>query len=69
MRQAGTTALTLGKRLINYKKLNIKNKHKQMVRRSLEGDDQSMVCPGVWSELSTLLSQAQQYIMDAQLPS
>ncbi|KAH3731831.1 TFIIH basal transcription factor complex helicase repD subunit [Pelomyxa schiedti] len=45
-------------------KLNIKNKHKQMVRRSLEGDDQFVGCPGVLSELSELLPQAQQSITD-----
>ncbi|KAH3723060.1 hypothetical protein Pelo_18237 [Pelomyxa schiedti] len=35
-----------------------------MVRRSLEGDDQFVGCPGVLSELSELLPQAQQSLTD-----
>ncbi|KAH3765703.1 MORN motif [Pelomyxa schiedti] len=44
--------------------LNEAHKRKYMVMRGLEGDEQLMAHPDVWSQLSELLPHAQQAVMD-----
>ncbi|KAH3722808.1 2-isopropylmalate synthase [Pelomyxa schiedti] len=48
-------------------RLNEEHKHKNMVMRGLEGEEQFMSHPYAWSQLSELLPRAQQAVMDVTL--